>query len=101
MKKLNNNFELLDKVVYVFCNFAKPIETYPISGSGSCSGSPSYIPNDKIIGVIYEIKEIKCSGYCFGDEYSQEGYYETITTQYYITGHSKPLQSYDLELYKK
>jgi len=93
---METKFKLLDKVVYEYVNFDKPINIVPISQG--CSGAPCYLNNDKVVGIIKRIETTHVEEYYFNnpDDYEQEeeGENNYTYTEYFITGWDKPLTSY-------
>lgn len=92
----NNDFKLLDKVVYSYVDYNRPVE-YEDLGCSGCSGAAIPIPNTHIEGVITKIVESKISYFSTGDEYDEFGEHTYYNKQYYINDLDKPLDKHQLK----
>lgn len=90
-----NNFKLLDKVIYHFVNYNKPLGFESI-GEG-CSGIASPLRNDSIEGIIIEIIKTETNYYYFGDDYEEQGEYTIYKTTYKLHNLDTPLEQYQIK----
>lgn len=86
------NIELLDKLCYHYVDHNKPVEMYPMNGSGC----PSYKPNSSVTGIVLEIKEESVKSFDFED-----GEYEYKTTYIKLHNHNDYIRIPNSNLEKK
>jgi len=87
------NIEMLDKLCYHYFDHNKPVELYPMNGSGC----PYYKPNSEVIGVVVKIKEVKIMGV----DFEKNDNYEYITTYIKLHNYSEYIQIPNSNLVKK